>query len=146
MPDGPRLREQAEAIKSNKLPSQTPNRIWGGPGIGAECSVGRKAIVPGAERIRRGPTGMHIECEKTKQYRLAELDVQTKGPSLPGGTLGSLLSVPPVPRSAKMQALIEKIEAADAAHFADLRAKGKAQSDALAKAREKTAERTPPLG
>jgi hypothetical protein len=40
-----------------------------------------------------------------------------------------------------MQALIEKIEAADAAHFADLRAKGKAQSEALAKAREKKLER-----
>jgi hypothetical protein len=40
-----------------------------------------------------------------------------------------------------MQALIEKIEAADAAHFAALRAKGKAQSDALAKAREKTLEK-----
>lgn len=49
--------------------------------------------------------------------------------------------MPPASLSAKMQALIEKIEAADAAHFADLRAKGKAQSDALAKAREKTAER-----
>jgi biotin operon repressor len=73
MPDEPRLREQArEAIKSGKLPSQTPNRTWGGPGIGAECSVGRKAILPGAERIRRGPTGMHIECEKTKHYLLAE--------------------------------------------------------------------------
>ena len=47
----------------------------------------------------------------------------------------------PAPLSAKMQALIEKIEAADAAHFADLRAKDKVQSDALTKAREKTAER-----
>ncbi len=43
--------------------------------------------------------------------------------------------------SAKMQALIEKIEGADAAHFADLREKGKAQSDALAKAQEKTLEK-----
>ncbi len=43
--------------------------------------------------------------------------------------------------SAKMQALIEKIEAADAAHFAEIREKGKAQSDALAKAREKTLEK-----
>ena len=145
MPDEPRLREQArEAIKSSKLPSQTPNRTWGGPGIGAECSVGRKAILPGAERIRRGPTGMHIECEKTKHYPLAEPEVPTKGPTLRAETFGSLLTrsgVPPVPRSAKMQALIEKIEAADAAHFADLRAKGKAQSDALAKARKKTLER-----
>jgi len=40
-----------------------------------------------------------------------------------------------------MQALIEKIEAADAAHFAALCEKGKAQSDASAKAREKTLEK-----
>ena len=39
--------------------------------------------------------------------------------------------------SARMQALIQKIEAADAAHFAALREKGKAQADARAKAREK---------
>jgi hypothetical protein len=73
MPDESRLREQARAATlSGKLPSQTPNRTWGGPGIGAESSVCRKAILPGAERIRRGPTGMHIECEKTKHYPLAE--------------------------------------------------------------------------
>jgi len=43
--------------------------------------------------------------------------------------------------STRMQALIQKIEAADAAHFAELREKGKAQSDALAKTREKTLEK-----
>jgi hypothetical protein len=43
--------------------------------------------------------------------------------------------------SPRMQALIQKIEAADAAHFAALREKGKAQSDAGAKAREKTLEK-----
>lgn len=114
------------------------------PRLNLICSICRKAILPGAGQIRHGPTGMHIECEKTKQYPLAQPEVPTTGPSLPGGTLASLLTrsaVPAVPRSAKMQALIEKIEAADLAHFADLRAKGKAQSDARAKAREKTLER-----
>ena len=43
--------------------------------------------------------------------------------------------------SPRMQALIQKIEAADAAHFAALREKGKAQQDASAKAREKTLEK-----
>ena len=108
------------------------------------CSICHKTILPGAGRSRRGPTGMHIECEKTKQYWLSEPDVRTKGPSLPGGTLGSLFTrsvVPLAPRSAKMQALIEKIEAADAAHFAALRERGKAQADALAKARTKTLEK-----
>lgn len=37
--------------------------------------------------------------------------------------------------SAKMQALIQKIEAEDAAHFAALREKAKAQADAREKAR-----------
>ena len=40
MPDEPRLREQArEAIQNGKLPSRGPDRTWGGPGVGAECSV-----------------------------------------------------------------------------------------------------------
>ena len=43
--------------------------------------------------------------------------------------------------SARILALIQKIDAADAAHFAELREKGKAQADALAKAREKTLEK-----
>jgi len=43
--------------------------------------------------------------------------------------------------SARILALIQKIDAADAAHFAELREKGKAQADALAKARENTLEK-----
>ena len=43
--------------------------------------------------------------------------------------------------SARILALIQEIEAADAAHFAELREKGKAQLDARAKAREKTLQK-----
>jgi hypothetical protein len=40
MPDEPRLREQArEAIQTGKLPSRAPDRTWGGPGVGADCTV-----------------------------------------------------------------------------------------------------------
>lgn len=40
MPDEPRPREQARAaIRSGKLPSRAPDRTWGGPGVGAKCSV-----------------------------------------------------------------------------------------------------------
>jgi len=40
MPDEPRLREQArEAIQGGKLPSRAPDRMWGGPGVGADCAV-----------------------------------------------------------------------------------------------------------
>jgi hypothetical protein len=45
MPDEPRLREQARAvIQSGKLPSRTPDRTWGGPGVGAPCSVCEKPV------------------------------------------------------------------------------------------------------
>jgi hypothetical protein len=40
MPDEPVLREKARAVvQSGKLPARRPDRTWGGPGIGAECSV-----------------------------------------------------------------------------------------------------------
>jgi hypothetical protein len=40
MPDEPRLREQARAvIESGKLPSRSPDRTWGGPGVGAPCTI-----------------------------------------------------------------------------------------------------------
>ena len=45
MPDELRLREQARAvIQSGKLPSRTPDRTWGGPGVGATCSVCEKPV------------------------------------------------------------------------------------------------------
>jgi hypothetical protein len=38
--DEPILREQARAaIRDARLPSRAPDRIWGGPGIGATCAV-----------------------------------------------------------------------------------------------------------
>jgi hypothetical protein len=40
MPDEARLREQArEVIQTGKLPARAPDRTWGGPGVGAACSV-----------------------------------------------------------------------------------------------------------
>ena len=45
MPDELRLREQARtAIQNGKLPSHTPDRTWGGPGVGATCSVCEKPV------------------------------------------------------------------------------------------------------
>ena len=45
MPDEARLREQARAaIQNGKLPSRAPDRTWGGPGVGAECSVCEKPV------------------------------------------------------------------------------------------------------
>jgi hypothetical protein len=45
MPDEARLREQVRAvIQSGKLPSRNPDRTWGGPGVGAACSVCEKPV------------------------------------------------------------------------------------------------------
>jgi hypothetical protein len=40
MPDEAILREKARAVlRTGKLPSRRPDRTWGGPGVGALCSV-----------------------------------------------------------------------------------------------------------
>ena len=40
MPDEPILREKARAaVQSGKLPGQRPDRTWGGPGVGAACTI-----------------------------------------------------------------------------------------------------------
>ena len=40
MPDEARLRGQArEAVRTGKLPGRPQDRTWGGPGVGAPCSV-----------------------------------------------------------------------------------------------------------
>ena len=45
MPDEPRLREQARAVvESGKLPSRSPDRTWGGPGVGAPCTICDKPV------------------------------------------------------------------------------------------------------
>jgi hypothetical protein len=45
MPDEALLREQARAaVENNKLPSRRPDRTWGGPGVGAPCSVCERPV------------------------------------------------------------------------------------------------------
>jgi len=45
MPDEARLREQARvAIRSGKLPPRSPDRIWGGPGVGAGCLICERPV------------------------------------------------------------------------------------------------------
>jgi hypothetical protein len=40
MPDENLLREKARAvIREGKMPKGAPDRTWGGPGVGAPCSV-----------------------------------------------------------------------------------------------------------
>jgi hypothetical protein len=45
MPDEPILRAKArEVIRTGKLPSRRPDRTWGGPGVGAKCTVCDEAV------------------------------------------------------------------------------------------------------
>jgi hypothetical protein len=40
MPDEQALREKARAVvRAGKLPGRSPDRVWGGPGVGAACAV-----------------------------------------------------------------------------------------------------------
>lgn len=40
MPDEDVLRAQARAaVQEGKLPARSPDRVWGGPGIGASCAI-----------------------------------------------------------------------------------------------------------
>jgi integrase len=40
MPDEAILREKArDAVRSGKLPARRPDRTWGGPGVGAPCTI-----------------------------------------------------------------------------------------------------------
>ena len=47
MPDEKILRAKArEVVRAGKLPSRRPDRTWGGPGVGAPCSVCGEPITP----------------------------------------------------------------------------------------------------
>ena len=45
--EGLRREEARAAIQNGKLPSRTPDRTWGGPGVGAECSVCGRPVTKG---------------------------------------------------------------------------------------------------
>jgi hypothetical protein len=45
MPDESMLREKARAVvQSGKLPARAPDRTWGGPGVGAACTVCERPV------------------------------------------------------------------------------------------------------
>jgi hypothetical protein len=40
MPDEGVLRDKArQAVEQRKVPNRSPDRLWGGPGVGAPCAV-----------------------------------------------------------------------------------------------------------
>ena len=47
MPDEEILREKARAaVMNGKLPARRPDRTWGGPGVGAVCTVCNEPVTP----------------------------------------------------------------------------------------------------
>ena len=47
MPTEDFLRKKArEVVQNGKLPARAPTRTWGGPGVGAECSVCGVPVTP----------------------------------------------------------------------------------------------------
>ncbi len=45
MPDESILRDKArEAVEQRTIPNRPPDRLWGGPGVGAPCAVCDRAV------------------------------------------------------------------------------------------------------
>jgi hypothetical protein len=45
MPDELVLREHArQALEQSKMPNRAPDRVWGGPGVGAPCTICSRAV------------------------------------------------------------------------------------------------------
>jgi hypothetical protein len=94
MPDEPRLREQARAvIQSSKLASRNPDRTWGGPGVGAPCSVCEKPVTK---------EEMEFEIQFARDGDNPGLDSSTftSGAMRPGSSSGTRSPNPNDPRPA----------------------------------------------
>ena len=49
MSDDPDLHKAAQdAIRAGKLPNRRPDRMWGGPSIGADCAICGLPVMPAA--------------------------------------------------------------------------------------------------
>ena len=75
MPDEPLLREQARtAVQNGKIPARSPDRTWGGPGLGNECAVCQRPVTKEEMELEiefATPTGggpelaqfhLHVRC------------------------------------------------------------------------------------
>ena len=73
MPDEPILREKARnVVVTGKLPNRRPDRTWGGPGVGAECTICGQPVTGDQKEFeiefrRDGDPGLdkfhvHIRC------------------------------------------------------------------------------------
>lgn len=72
MSDECTLRKKArEAMEAGRLPSHLPTRLWGGPGVGACCTICGRPVLPGELELEfipdggDGPVGnhhVHMQC------------------------------------------------------------------------------------
>ena len=81
------LREKArELIQAGKLPHRRPDRIWGGPGVDANCAICRTPVRHGEvefeiEFARNGDTPgldrypLHIHCFAAWEFERHTLDL-----------------------------------------------------------------------
>ncbi|MDB6089646.1 MAG: hypothetical protein JWN85_2430 [Gammaproteobacteria bacterium] len=104
MSDESTLRKKArEAMRAGQLPSRLPSRLWGGPGVGACCTIcGRPSergeleleFAPDGDDRDRGNHHVHIHC-----FAAWELEYTNSGQAR--GTVscgdGNGLGTPPTP-------------------------------------------------
>jgi len=102
MNDDRKLREKArDAIQAGELPNRRPDRTWGGPGVGAYCTIcgapvkhdelemevefGRDGDVPGCDKYR-----VHIRCFAAWEFELGQMQPATPA-AMVGGSPESKL-------------------------------------------------------
>jgi hypothetical protein len=95
MSDDATLRETArELLRAGKLPNRRPNRIWGGPGIGAsQCMLCGGAIAPhevvlevefAREDAARAPNPhFHVRCFSALEAELRKLEAASPVAEIP---------------------------------------------------------------
>ena len=92
------LREKARAvIDGGKFPKRHPDRMWGGPGVGADCTicnapVKRDELEFEIEFARGGDDPglntyhVHLRCFAAWQFECQNLDRASPGGGPPGAT------------------------------------------------------------
>jgi hypothetical protein len=88
------LERAREAIRAGKLPNRRPDRMWGGPGLGASCAICGSPAMRGElefeiEFVRNG-TGsgadrhhVHLECFQAWESEIEKLEPTGEGAGTP---------------------------------------------------------------
>jgi hypothetical protein len=86
-----------EAIQAGKLPTRRPERMWGGPGVGACCLLCSKPIEPNEPEVELEYNGgdggvvihhLHLECCAAWELELTEFKGIGHAPSMLGTAPG----------------------------------------------------------